>query len=585
MSAIARAFLAIIPLVQAASIRQVSSTCKAIPGDSAWPSQDTWDSLNQTVEGRLIATIPQAAVCHPQGFGTLSYNETTCNSLKAAYNMPATLSVLSKPWKTTTQLTDTSPMYNGTCELGNLVSYSISVSGAEDVVAGINFARDNNVRLVVKNTGHDFLGKSSGKGGLSLWTHNLQGWEIIESYNSTMYTGPAAKIGAGVTGGEALILANKNGYTLVTGDCPTVGVAGGYASGGGHGYLNSAYGMGADQILEVEVVTADGQYLTASPTNNEDLYWAIAGGGAGTYAVVLSMTYKIYPDIVVGAATLAFNRTAASSDEAYLAAMAAWWQFLPTLVDSGATAAFNVIPDQFLVYNTTAPGQTAADMDALYEPYLAQLRNLSVPYTYNSYTAPSYFAHYNVTNGPLPDGPYTASPLFNSRIIPRAVSLSAERARNVSETMIAVTEIDISANYQYGCMGLNVSSNSARFNHADNALAPYWRDAIAICLHYSVYDWEVPQEVMLQRKKTIAEVIYPAIEAATPDSGSYLNEGDPLVYPMDDDAKWQTAFYGSNYAALRQVKDKWDSESIFYSYTAVGSEDWSVDANGRLCKI
>ncbi|KAK5993739.1 FAD-linked oxidoreductase orf1 [Cladobotryum mycophilum] len=70
---------------------------------------------------------------------------------------------------------------------------------------------------------------------------------------------------------------------------------------------------------------------------------------------------------------------------------------------------------------------------------------------------------------------------------------------------------------------------------------------------------------------------------ATPDGGAYLNEADPLVYG-ENTKKWQQNFYGTTYPKLRQIEDKWDVSSIFYAYTAVGSEDWTQDADGRLCK-
>lgn len=81
----------------------------------------------------------------------------------------------------------------------------------------------------------------------------------------------------------------------------------------------------------------------------------------------------------------------------------------------------------------------------------------------------------------------------------------------------------------------------------------------------------------------MADVITPAMEAATPDSGAYLNEADPYVYPPGS-LKWQNTFYGTHYPRLRQIKDKWDPQSVFYANTAVGSEDWTEDASGRLCK-
>ena len=66
-------------------------------------------------------------------------------------------------------------------------------------------------------------------------------------------------------------------------------MVGGYVQGGGHGPLAASYGLAADNTLEFEVVTVDGRHLIASPIQNSDLYWALSGGGAGNYAVVLSL--------------------------------------------------------------------------------------------------------------------------------------------------------------------------------------------------------------------------------------------------------------------------------------------------------
>lgn len=85
-----------------------------------------------------------------------------------------------------------------------------------------------------------FTGKSTGKGGLSLWTHHLKSSQIVTNYKrSSDYTGPAIKLGAGWTGGEVELLVHSAGYRIVSGDCPTVGITGGYSQGGGHSLLNS----------------------------------------------------------------------------------------------------------------------------------------------------------------------------------------------------------------------------------------------------------------------------------------------------------------------------------------------------------
>lgn len=169
----------LLPLVNAGLIkaRNGTATCKYIPGDAAWPTQDAWNLLNHTVGGRLIATIPQAAVCHVGGYATLKPNEAACEALQPEWDFPQTLYVPSVSRCRGDFLTSRlhsepfsgeimNPYYqnqscdpytpaNRTCELGNYVSYSIAVSGADHVISGIKFAKDNNVRLVIKNTGHE----------------------------------------------------------------------------------------------------------------------------------------------------------------------------------------------------------------------------------------------------------------------------------------------------------------------------------------------------------------------------------------------------------------------------------------------
>ena len=82
----------LLPLVDAGLIkaRNGTATCKYIPGDAAWPTQDTWNQLNHTVGGRLIATVPQAAVCHVGGYATLKPNEAACEALRPEWNSPQT---------------------------------------------------------------------------------------------------------------------------------------------------------------------------------------------------------------------------------------------------------------------------------------------------------------------------------------------------------------------------------------------------------------------------------------------------------------------------------------------------------------
>lgn len=160
------------------------------------------------------------------------------------------------------------------CELGNYVRYAVNVTGPDDIISAVNFAQEKNIRFVIRNTGHDYLGRSTGAGALAVWTHHLKDITPIQ-WNCSDFTGTALKIGAGVQGFELLGAAKALGRVAITGECPTVGVAGGYTQGGGHSALSTNFGLGADQTLSFEVVTAGGELVTASRTENSDLYWAL----------------------------------------------------------------------------------------------------------------------------------------------------------------------------------------------------------------------------------------------------------------------------------------------------------------------
>ncbi len=165
--------------------------------------------------------------------------------------------------------------------MGTYVRYAVNASSIKHVQTAIAFARRHNIRFVIRNTGHNFMGKSTGYGSLSISTHHVTGMEI-KNYTSDFYTGPAAKAMAGTQVGDLYDFTHAAGYVAIGGGCATVGWAGGYTSGGGHSALTSRIGLAADQTLEFEVILADGSFVTASRTENKDLWWALSGGGPVT---------------------------------------------------------------------------------------------------------------------------------------------------------------------------------------------------------------------------------------------------------------------------------------------------------------
>lgn len=101
----------------------------------------------------------------------------------------------------------------------------------EHIKAGVDFARTNNIRLIIRNTGHDFMGRSTGFGSLAINTHSFKSVDFVKNYTGPgNYTGSAVTVGAGVQGRELYRLANQQSpkVIVVGGECPTVGLAGGY---------------------------------------------------------------------------------------------------------------------------------------------------------------------------------------------------------------------------------------------------------------------------------------------------------------------------------------------------------------------
>lgn len=119
-----------------------------------------------------------------------------------------------------TCLAGTDPAFLDNCTQGGYSLYSVNVSNVAQIQLTVNFARSLNLRLVVKNTGHDYNGRSTGYGALSLWTHNLKDIRFISNYETQNYAGPAFKVGAGVQGVELYEAAEAHGVTTVSGICP-----------------------------------------------------------------------------------------------------------------------------------------------------------------------------------------------------------------------------------------------------------------------------------------------------------------------------------------------------------------------------
>lgn len=423
---------------------------------------------------------------------------------------------------------------------------------------------------LTNGTTHSYLGRSTGKGGLGLWMQGLKSTRILPQYTSKHYSGAAMVLGAGVLSADAYAEAYKHGLRVVGGGCPSVGIAGGYTQGGGHSFLSSSYGLSADNVLEWEVVTAAGQHITATPTNHADLYWALSGGGGGNYAVVLSMTVRAHTDGPVGGAYLTFDASVMGADK-FWACVEIFHALLPSATDAGATALYQIMNGTFVLLTMTAPGLAQTDIVHLLSPLTTALDASKAPYTFVPTVAASFYDHFAPTFGPLPFGPIPVSDVISSRLIPRSVV--TERPAELTRTLRSIAE---DRNFYIGIQALNV--NRTGRDHPQNAVLPAWRSTLLQCIVGSPWNWSLPRAEMVARKEELMTHIMPTLEALTPGSGTYMNEGNA------DQVGWQKEFFGENYERLSKIKKKYDPAGLFHAVAAVGSEAASIDGDGRLCR-
>jgi hypothetical protein len=388
-------------------------------------------------------------------------------------------------------------------------------------------------------------------------------------WSDSYFRGTAMKIGAGVMGYQAAQAADAAGVVAVTGECPTVGLAG-FTMGGGHSALSTSLGMGADQVLEYEVVTANGRLVTASPTENSDLFWALSGGGPGTYGVVVSMTVKTYPGAKIGGASLQLSAAYTTQDK-FNQAFAALHAMLPNMTDLGAdiiyTATGGLLQlSPVTVYNST--GEYVSQ--TVLAPFVAKLNALGIPFAVK-YTTLSYLDHYNTYMGPLPDGNFAVeSYQFGSRLIPRSVLVDNNDALQAVLRNLTSHGVILAA---------SAADYSAPQGAVANAVLPQWRNATMQL--QLITRWDSSPDAwpaMLADQERMTREFVPQIEAVTPGSGTYVNEAD------FNQPNWKEAFFGVNYDALLRIKKKWDANSLFYALKGVGSDAWTVGQDGRMCR-
>ena len=159
-------------------------------------------------------------------------------------------------------------------------------AGVSDVIAAVRFARTHRLLVSVKGGGHNITGNAVCEGGLMIDLSPMKG----------MWVDPVKRIAraqAGLTWGEFNRETQAFGLATTGGVVSTTGIAG-LTLGGGLGWLMGSHGLSCDNLLSADLITADGEFLTASAEQNSDLFWGLRGGG-GNFGVVTAFEYRLHP--------------------------------------------------------------------------------------------------------------------------------------------------------------------------------------------------------------------------------------------------------------------------------------------------
>src|SRR5947209_5454328 len=273
------------------------------PADAEWPSQADWDQLDRDTGGRLVRVQSPLAVC------ANSPGSTACADV---------FTLLKNPYAIGDNVALTENLGWVDAWTSEPSAYAIAAGDTQDVVVAVNFAREHNLRLVVKGGGHSYQGTSNAADSLLVWTRHMNAIELHEGVGAEGCTGNSQRAGtieAGALWGHTYdAVCVKGGRYVQGGGCLSVGVAG-LIQGGGFGSFSKNYGMAAARLVQAEIVTANGLVKIANACINADLFWAIKGGGGGSFGVVTKLTLKTHdlPNFF-GAANATIK---ANSDEAY----------------------------------------------------------------------------------------------------------------------------------------------------------------------------------------------------------------------------------------------------------------------------
>ncbi|KAG6361657.1 hypothetical protein INS49_009884 [Diaporthe citri] len=537
--------------------RAALARCKAAPGDSLWPGRTIWGLFNVLTGGAITQNVPLASVCY-DSWGNYDANEcarVTEQWANVDLHIESPSDVMFPMWEGSTcippEIEANEP--TGNCTLGGYPSYVVNATNVAQIQLAVNLARNLNLRLVVKNTGHDFNGRSAGAGALSIWMSSWKDVQFYENYRTSTYSGPALKIGSGLENKELFAAADEYGVTGVGGLCTTVAAGGGYMAGGGHGPMSSSLGLGADQALSVDVVTPDGRFVTANETQNTELFWALRGGGASTFGITTSWTIKVAPKLS-SASVVSFVLAPAGN-----VTSATIWEAIKIYLGN-----IHIQRRRTLRHRE----QLAPLFQAWSE------LGIQVNATWREFDR--YLPAWQALTDAEAVGWTTSR--SGSRLVPAANLLDAAK---LDETHGAIRDLFDRGGVSFVGYGIGASPAGCP---QDNAVNPAWRTAGLHLISALSWGSGLSLAAVSDLSLSFTNKWLRPLRGIT--EGAYASEADIL------EPEWQHSFFGSTYDRLYRFKQRIDPTGLFYAHHTVGSENWRVinqleglpTQNGRLCR-
>lgn len=433
-----------------------------------------------------------------------------------------------------------------------------------------------------RNTGHDFVGRSTGAGALSIWTHYLKGFTPLANYTAGAFRGDAAHVGVSLEAWEAHQAMATHNVTIVAPSFSTVGAFAGYMSGGGHSSLVSYHGLASDQVLSLNVVTASGSFVTASPGTNPDLFFALRGGGGGTYGIITSVVVKTFAPVNITSTAKITISSLETGLDAFWQAMRVYHSFGGAIADAGGIDRTYIYPlNNATVFNFTTqvefPSRSVSEVSALLSRITSAFASLNITAPFPVPTIRPWSAVV------LGEGSPIRNERFASRLMPRSVW---DSPIGFSQAMSAMRKV-CEGGYQVHGTHMGPSLAVAGYPGNTSSVNPAFREAV---MHLVVYDSAHTEGVTAAQDKANRRRLHrytDYLREATKQSGSYINEA------AVDEPAWQASFFGKgNYERLLEVKRRWDPEGVFWGPATVGSEGWKVAGewgdstqDGRLCRV